>query len=130
MPAFFALLPVRDEADVFVSASLIETYGLILVEAMACGTPVVAFRVGRIPEAGPDGKGAILCAPQDGAAVIEAIMKLRDSPQLRDSLGNAGHQTVLTRNALRAFAQAFMGVYEECVRPVKTLSANRTALVT
>ena len=48
-------------ADVFVSASLMETYGLTLVEAMACGTPVVAFRVGGIPEAAPDGQGAILC---------------------------------------------------------------------
>ena len=49
-------------ADVFVSASLMETYGLTLVEAMACGTPVVAFRVGGIPEAAPDGQAAILCA--------------------------------------------------------------------
>ena len=48
-------------ADVFVSSSLMETYGLTLVEAMACGTPVVAFRVGGIPEAAPDGQVAILC---------------------------------------------------------------------
>src|SRR5213592_1483343 len=74
-------------ADVFVSASLMETYGLTLMEAMACGTPVVAFRVGGIPEAAPDGLGAILCEPGDGAAFTEAIMKLRSSPELRDRLG-------------------------------------------
>src|SRR5207249_8400087 len=66
-------------ADVFVSTSLMETYGLTLVEAMACGTPVVAFRVGGIPEAAPEGQGAMLCAPQDGAALTEAITKLRSS---------------------------------------------------
>src|SRR6266568_8426374 len=41
-------------ADIFVSASLMETYGLTLVEAMACGTPVVAFRTGGVSEAVPD----------------------------------------------------------------------------
>jgi len=55
-------------ADVFVSASLMETYGLTLVEAMACGVPIVAFQVGGIPEAAPDGQAAILCPPHDGAA--------------------------------------------------------------
>src|SRR5207247_992794 len=107
-------------ADVFISASLMETYGLTLVEAMACGTPVVAFRVGGIPEAVPDGKGGILCAPQDPSALIEAVTALRDSEQLRKSLGNAGYQTVLNRNALPAFAQAFIRVYEKCITPAQT----------
>src|SRR6266566_8430730 len=116
-------------ANVFVSSSLMETYGLTLVEAMACGTPVVAFRVGGIPEAAPDGKGAILYAPQDGAALIEAVMKLRDSKQLREALGSAGHEMVRTRNGLRSFAEAFMRLYEECLRRAKTPSAGRSALV-
>jgi len=115
--------------DVFVSASLMETYGLALVEAMACGTPVAAFRVGGIPEAAPDGKGAILCAPQDGAPLIEAVMKLRDSKQLREALGSAGHEMVRTRNGLRSFAEAFMRLYEECLRRAKTPSTGRSALV-
>src|SRR5207245_2305843 len=74
-------------ANVFVSASLMETYGLTLVEAMACGTPVVAFRVGGIPEAAPEGTASILCAPQDGAALIKTITRLRNSAQLREKLG-------------------------------------------
>jgi glycosyltransferase involved in cell wall biosynthesis len=110
-------------ADVFVSASLMETYGLTLVETMACATPVVAFRVGGIPEAAPDGHGAILCAPQAGAALIEAVIKLRDSKQLRETLGNAGHETVRTRDGLRSFAEAFTHLYEECVRFGKTPAA-------
>jgi len=109
-------------ADVFVSASLMETYGLTLVEAMACGTPAIAFRVGGIPEAAPDGQAAILCPQKDGAALIEAINKLRNSPHLRASLGNAASEMVRIRNAPHLFAQAFMRVYEECVRPAKTPS--------
>ncbi len=91
-------------ADVFVSASLMETYGLTLVEAMGCGTPVVAFRVGGIPEAAPDGQVAILCSAQDGAALIQAITRLRDSPQLRERLGNLAHERAHNRNAASAFA--------------------------
>jgi glycosyltransferase involved in cell wall biosynthesis len=92
-----------------------ETYGLTLVEAMACRTPVVAFRVGGVPEAAPDGQGAILCAPQDAAELIEAIMKLRNSAQLREMLGEAGRETVRVRNRLSSFSSLFEGIYRECV---------------
>jgi glycosyltransferase involved in cell wall biosynthesis len=102
-------------ADVFVSASLMETYGLTLAEVMACGIPVVAFRVGGIPEAAPDGQGAILCAPQDGAALIEAIMKLRNSAHLREMLGVAGREAVRLRNQLSLFSSSFAEIYRKCV---------------
>ena len=98
-------------ADVFVSASLMETYGLTLVEAMACGTPVVAFRVGGIPEAAPDGQAGILCEPSDETEFLAAIEKLRRDPQLRDQLGTAASNLARTRNDKGKFAQAFNQVY-------------------
>ena len=117
-------------ADVFVSASLMETYGLTLVEAMACGTPVIAFRVGGIPEAAPDGQGAILCTAGDGPALIEAITKLRNSPQLRDRLGNLAHETAHNRNAASSFAKAFAQLYRECVSPREDAQGEQPALTT
>jgi glycosyltransferase involved in cell wall biosynthesis len=117
-------------ADVFVSASLMETYGLTLVEAMACGTPVVAFRVGGIPEAAPDGQGAILCEAQDAAALIEAITRLRNSPQLRQRLGNVAHQTTHVRNAPGPFANRFTELYRQCVHTARTASDNPSVLST
>jgi len=116
-------------ADVFVSASLMETYGLTLVEAMACGTPVVAFRVGGIPEAAPEGQGAMLCAPQDGAALIEAIMKLRNSPQLREMLGATGREIVRVRNHLSSFSARFEAIYRECVLSRGNAEPKESALV-
>ena len=103
-------------ADVFVSASLMETYGLTLVEAMACGTPVVAFRVGGIPEAAPEGQAGMLCEPSDGTEFQAAIEKLRRDPQLRDQLGTASSNLARTRNDKGKFAQAFNQVYDECLR--------------
>jgi len=116
-------------ADVFVSASQMETYGMTLVEAMACGTPVVAFRVGGIPEAAPEGQGAMLCAPQDGAALIDAIMKLRNSAQLREMLGAAGRERVRVRNQLSSFATLFEGIYQECFLSRENAERKKSALV-
>jgi glycosyltransferase involved in cell wall biosynthesis len=117
-------------ADVFVSASLMETYGLTLVEAMGCGTPVVAFRVGGIPEAAPDGQGAILCGPQDGAALREAISNLRDSPQLREDVGCIAHEVAHSRNAASCFGSKFAQLYRECLALKQTFPADTPALVT
>jgi glycosyltransferase involved in cell wall biosynthesis len=117
-------------ADVFVSASLMETYGLTLVEAMACGTAVVAFRVGGIPEAAPDGHAAILCPPDDGVALIEAITKLRNSAQLRQSLGNLAYETAHSRNAASSFANTFAQLYRECVSSRENAQRKQPALIT
>src|SRR6266705_3355226 len=115
-------------ADVFVSASLMETYGLTLMEAMACGTPVVAFRVGGIPEAAPDGQGAILCAAQDGTGLVEAITKLRNSPQLRQRLGNLAHETAHTRNAASSFCHRFARLYRDCISSRENVQPKQPVL--
>ena len=115
-------------ADVFVSASLMETYGLALVEAMACGIPVVAFRVGGIPEAAPEGQGAMLCAPQDAMGLVEAITKLRNSPQLRERLGRLAHETASTRNAASSFSHRFAQLYRDCASSRENTKRKQPAL--
>ena len=112
-------------ADVFVSASLMETYGLTLVEAMACGTPVVAFRVGGIPEAAPDEQVGLLCKPHDGPALLAAVGKLRSSPQLREQFGRVASELVLTRNAKPRFAAAFAQIYRDCLKAIRTDVGNQ-----
>src|SRR6266487_5194617 len=117
-------------ADVFVTASLMETYGLTLVEAMACGIPVVAFRVGGIPEATPEGRGAILCELQDGVALLEAITNLRKSQQLREKMGRIAHETVNSRNAVNSFGSNFAQLYRECFDLKQTISAGTPPIAT
>jgi len=115
-------------ADVFVSASLMETYGLALIEAMSCGIPVVAFRTGGVPEAVPD-EGGILCALLDAAAFKAAIQKLRHSEELRNELGNSARKLVAARNAKSRFAAAFARVYEACLYPGQTRLIEQSALL-
>ena len=115
-------------ADVFVSASLMETYGLTLVEAMACGTPVVAFRVGGIPEAAPDGQGAILCAVQDGTA----RSKLLPSCAIRRSSARSWGTLAMKRRTLATqrvhLPKHLRNSIESAFRRVKTHSANNQPL--
>ena len=125
-----ALARLLAAADVFVSASLVETYGLTLVEAMGCGIPVVAFRVGGISEAAPDGRGAILCRLLDGAALLEAITNLRDSPQLREKLGHIACETAHSRNAASSFGSKFAQLYRECLGCKETIPADSAAIAT
>jgi glycosyltransferase involved in cell wall biosynthesis len=116
-------------ADVFVSASLMETYGLTLIEAMSCGVPIVAFRTGGIPEAVPERAG-ILCELLDADAFKTAIRKLRDSKEFRNELGNAGSELVAGRNAKSRFAAAFGHVYEACLHPKQIRLSEQSAGVT
>ncbi|HEY3317417.1 MAG TPA: glycosyltransferase [Coriobacteriia bacterium] len=66
------LAAAMSAADVFVLPSVFEALGVVLLEAMACGTPVVASRVGGIPEVVPDGCGRLV-APADAEGFGEAI---------------------------------------------------------
>ena len=71
--------------------------------------------MGGIPEAALDGQGAILSASQDAVALTEAIIKLRNSAQLREGLGETGRVVVHVRNRLSFFSAAFVEIYRECI---------------
>jgi hypothetical protein len=86
--------------------------------------------VGGIPEAAADGQGAILCGPQNGAALLEAITNLRESPQLREKLGGIAHETAHSRNAASSFASKFAQLYRECLGLKQTIHAVTPATVT
>jgi glycosyltransferase involved in cell wall biosynthesis len=66
------------EADLYVQPSRMESFGRVVAEALDCGTPVVAFAVGGLPEvAGP---GALLVEPGNSAALSEAIVRALGAP--------------------------------------------------
>ena len=82
------------DLDVFVLPSLWEGFGLVLVEAMAAGRPVVASAVGPIPEIVVDGVTGLLVPPGDPAALAEAIIRVLQDPELASAMGRAGRARV------------------------------------
>jgi glycosyltransferase involved in cell wall biosynthesis len=77
-------------AAAFVYPSLYEGFGLPVMEAMACGTPVVTSNVSSLPEV--TGDAAVLVDPSDAGAVAEGILRILDDPALRDRLVAAGEE--------------------------------------
>src|SRR5213593_2726304 len=96
LPAFYNL------ASVYVGASRraerlgIEGFGISLVEASACGLPVVAGNSGGIPDAVRDGETGILVPPEDPAALAAAICRLLTDRELATHLGQNGRRAVET----------------------------------
>jgi glycosyltransferase involved in cell wall biosynthesis len=77
-------------ASCFVTASRYEGFGLGALEALACGTPVVAYHAGAIPEtAGP---GALLAPLSDGAGLMRAAGRVCDEPELAERLAAEGRR--------------------------------------
>ncbi len=76
-------------ADVFVLPSITEGFPVTVIEAMHFGLPIVATRVGGIPELVRDGVSAILCAPGNPEELAEALLALIGDPSMRRELGAA-----------------------------------------
>jgi len=108
-------------ADVMCVPSLYEGFSLPTVEAMSCGTPVVATRAGALPEVvGTDDAGmsecAVLVEPGDAEALAVAIRDLLESPETRARLGDAGRRRALERYSWTAVAEATVEAYNEAIR--------------
>ncbi len=73
----------HERADIFVLPSIIEGFGIVLLEAMSAGLPIVATNVGAIPELVKDGYNGILVPPRDMPSLAKAIDSLIRSPSMR-----------------------------------------------
>jgi glycosyltransferase involved in cell wall biosynthesis len=109
-------------AEVFVYPSIYEGFGLPLVEAMACGTPVITSRGSSLEEVA--GEAAVLIDPLDELSISDALKKVLAEPELRERLGQAG----LRRSRQFSFENAAhqtIGVYERVMSGEKTTESTQ-----
>jgi|GEM_PF-552228 len=93
LPHDEALVEIK-KSEVFVLASLGEGMGIVLAEAQALGVPVIATRVGGIPDVIEDGVSGLLVQPKDAVAIAAAILKIFRNPELRGQLPANARQSV------------------------------------
>jgi len=107
-----AIVRLYNEAAVAVVPSLYEGFSLPAIEAMACGTPLVATTGGALPEVvGDDGETGLLVPPGDSSALADALLRMLGDPVLRDRLGANGRARVLRRFTWRATAEGTVAQY-------------------
>lgn len=98
--------------DLVVHPAAMEGLGVSLLQAAACGVPIVATRAGGIPEVVIDGRNGALVAPGDAAALGTAIVALLEAPALRRRYGEAGRALALERFSVDAMVAGNRAVYE------------------
>lgn len=115
--AFLGWLPNEEvrklylEASVFVMPSLSEAFGVAILEAMASGIPVVATRVGGIPELVEHGVNGLLIEPNNYEVLAEAILAVLEDANLAARLGRQGRITA-QRFGLEQMLKCTYRVYE------------------
>ena len=111
VPAFLG------RTGVFVLPSRSEGLGLVAVEAMAAGRPVVASCTGGLPEVVVDGETGLLVEPEDPVALARAIRMLLADPDRAARMGAAGRQRVRERFSAERMARETAALYEELMAP-------------
>jgi D-inositol-3-phosphate glycosyltransferase len=104
-------------ADVCVVPSFYESFGLVALEAMACGTPVVASRVGGLAGTVRDGETGYLIPWRCPEPFAERIELLLDNEELRSAFGTAARESV-ERFRWANVAEAVLDIYRELIEAV------------
>ena len=103
-PAFAVVMPSR-----------YDTFPLVALEAMASGRPLVAARVGGLPEIVTDGRDGLLVAPEDPRALADGIEQLLKDPGFAQSLGRAARESVVARYTEAAFFARLAAILERAI---------------
>ncbi len=111
-----ALLPTF---DIFVQSSYWEAMSVVILEAMACGRPIVATSVGENPSVLKDGETALLVPARNAEALADALARALDDAALRHRLGGAAAADYAASLTGEAMARRYTGLYRE------TLQARR-----
>lgn len=99
--------------DIFVLPSVFEPFGIVLLEAMAAGKPVIATAISEIPKIVADGKTGILVPPKDASALSSAIVELVRDPHKRQMMGKNGMERVVGEFSLEKSAAGYKHLYQD-----------------
>jgi glycosyltransferase involved in cell wall biosynthesis len=101
------------KATMLVTPSIYEAFGVVLLEALSCETPVVATTVGGIPEIVQNHKNGLLVPPNDPLKLAEAIQYLLDNKDIRTRMGREGRNWVTESFSLETSTKKLYNIYQK-----------------
>ena len=102
--------------DIFVAPSRFESFGLVFLEAMREGKPVIGCNAGGMPEIITNEKNGLLVPPGDEILLVEAMLHLIQDQQLRRSMGEAGRKTFQEKFTAKLMAKESNILYQEVIK--------------
>jgi lipopolysaccharide heptosyltransferase II len=105
-----------------------EAFGRVIVEAQACGVPVVATRVGGVVDIIEDGRTGIMVPPADPQAMAEAIIKIMNDKSLALKMAEAAYVKVREQYGVELMVERTLGVYKEAFQNFKILIIKFSSL--
>jgi len=103
-------------ADLFIFPTRADNLPLVLQESMACGTPMVSFKVGGVPDLVRPGVTGYLATPEDSDDFSSGIVQLLEDKALRDRMGHNCRTIALEEYPLKLQAQRYLELYEQLLK--------------
>jgi len=102
-------------ADLFVNPTRAESFGLVVLESMACGTPVVAFGVGGVPELVRAGITGYLAEPDDPSDLCQGVVTLLGDKKNLEVMGRRCREVVESEYSLELQIRSYIDVYRQVI---------------
>jgi glycosyltransferase involved in cell wall biosynthesis len=99
--------------DIFLLPSLWEGFGIVLIEALAAGKPIVATNTSSIPEIVEDGRNGILVPPENSEAISDALTRLISEPELKTKFGKEGQKIVQEKFTTERMINNYEKIFSE-----------------
>jgi glycosyltransferase involved in cell wall biosynthesis len=103
------------QCDIYVSPTYFESFGLVVLEAMIFGRPVVASRVGGVPEIAKEGETALLVAHKNVEELTTALLELARDPVRREQMGQAGRKRALAEFSHQQMLEKSLQTYHDAI---------------
>lgn len=103
-------------SKIVVNSSICETFGMTIVEAMACSKPVISTNMGSPPEIIEDGINGFLIPTQNSIAIAEKIILLLENPSLSKNIGREARKSVEENFSLDSYVEKIKNIYRNLVQ--------------